>query len=538
MSKAGKRFNLYAEVWPIDLSKNIYIKHLRGVCPENLFESGLRALAHSIEKLAVGTVIARFWGLVDFFSVVDAESLKAGFSVGSLAAYRHHCLSRDGHGDVFSSRLRPLLKDWLQLGCSGVTSELIEEIASWSTKHPERAVAVNTLDPDRGPLTQLEETSLLLLVTAAYERGDIKVGNYCMLRVLFACGRRPLQIVQIKLGDLDDSFIEQEVDGKERRLKTIKIPRLKAKGGLWRTRFRAVPLSDDLWELVMVRRESLITTFDALLGKNGLTLAEEFRSEIYAQLPLFLSWNRVESSIAAIASDLNNAEIKVVSEKILRLAEGPDWHMSSQSVGPIISDESVKLNVVGRTGRNLHLFPRRVRYTYQARLERAGCSDSVIAWNMDHSDLLSLNAYRKNGPEKAAVITKVMALKMEKFTRVFLGQVIDSEAAINEGSYPEKSRIYIDGKEGATCKTLRGCGMVGLPRPCYAGCPHFRPWLDGPHEQFLEIILNERQRDIEAGLPDQVVAANDHLIIGIAQVIRTCEIRRQQIQDEDSRSAN
>lgn len=65
-----------------------------------------------------------------------------------------------------------------------------------------------------------------------------------------------------------------------------------------------------------------------------------------------------------------------------------------------------------------------------------------------------------------------------------------------------------------------------VPISCYT-CPYFKPWVDAPHKELYDFLLNERKRiaDITGDL--KVATALDRTIIAVNEVITKCEIQKR-----------
>jgi len=176
----------------------------------------------------------------------------------------------------------------------------------------------------------------------------------------------------------------------------------------------------------------------------------------------------------------------------------------------------------------LYVNPRRFRYTIGTELVKKGVAATVAAHLLDHSSLDSLKSYQKIIPDHAIPINKAMALGMKPLVQMFRGQPVDRELDAKGGDRPEKTRILYDGQGTATCGIDRQCGLDQIPRCCYT-CNHFQPWLDGPHEPLLEVLLEERQQRSELLGPSEIVGVNDVTIYAVVEVIQRCESRRQEL---------
>lgn len=531
-SKDGQVFNLHADRWQLTAHKSMNVGELRSLSMSPMLrDNAIRTLAHIAAKYSAGTAKANLQLLKKFLSFASKQVQLESLSPILLINYRAHCREKYKNECHISQGVRPILRTWFTLGYDGVPIESIEMLNSWTLKGPERNVAVNRLDTNEGPLMPDENIALASEWLTAFESGALRLEDYVIARLLSVTGRRPEQIVQLKCMDMDDSRQELGEPGQPaRRLLLLHVPRIKGKGGIWRARSRAVPISNDLWNLVATQRATVWTRFNAVLEESGVKFQASELADIQKELPLIPEWKAVESYQQPFSNAVSSHCREEIFKEMLKLAQSDAWHKAAQRVNDVFRRLSRTIHALNRDGRPMRVFPRRMRYTHEFNLELAGCQPSVIAWNMDHSSIESIASYSKNGPDKAREIDKAMALKLVPFIKMFQGRVVDHESNAEGGDHPEDSRIFIDNvTPGATCATKRGCGMTGIPRPCYGGCPHFRPWVDGPHEEFLESLLEERRRDIKFLHPERdraVIEAADSLIWNVVQVIRLCEVRR------------
>lgn len=533
-SKYGQRFNLHAERWALDSRISINVAELRALCSSSeILEGLIRTLGHQAEDMAAGTVKNRCTALKAFLHFAEIDSHKTTISSTVVTNYRSFCLARDGHDFEMGAKIRPFLTQWYNLGYPGISSELIREISDWTLSNPEKGVAVNREDVNDGPLMPSEHVALEAQWLTAFENGALPLRDYVCLRLLSITGRRPIQVASIKLKDLDNSRFEDSKDGElPRRLHLLHIPRAKSRGTGFRARFRSVPLSDDFWNLLMMQRRDVCKKLDALFDSLDISLQPNDLVTFRNEMPLFPMWRAINTCVSELRETITRGQHGYAINALRELVASDAWH-GSQQIGLFMERAMATVDATNRDGGQLHVFPRRFRYTVEFNLERQGCPPPVIAWNLDHSNVQSLASYSKNGPDKARSLSKAMALSLKPYVNMFQGQVVDSEADAVGGDDPAYSRILIDETTGgATCSIKRGCGLAAIPRCCYNGCQHFRPWVDGPHERFLESLLEERERDLQILRPVEdraIIEAADDLILGVVQVIHLCEVRRLEL---------
>ncbi len=108
--------------------------------------------------------------------------------------------------------------------------------------------------------------------------------------------------------------------------------------------------------------------------------------------------------------------------------------------------------------------------------------------------------------------------------------MVDSEKEAKRGN-DLSSRIRTGvGKGVGTCGEHGFCG-ANVPIPCYT-CIHFQPWLDGPHQEVYQDLLDERERVKEITGDIEIAAVLDRSIVAVADVILRCEKRRAELQKQ------
>ena len=90
---------------------------------------------------------------------------------------------------------------------------------------------------------------------------------------------------------------------------------------------------------------------------------------------------------------------------------------------------------------------------------------------------------------------------------------------------PSRRVLADSGGNVGTCGGPRSCTRLA-PLACYT-CSAFRPWLDAPHEELLESLLEERETLLADGVSPQVFGANDATMMAIAEVAERCRQARE-----------
>lgn len=539
----GYAFNFHDDVWQIDSDSSLNVKRLRRSLGPRLVDGCLRTLAHWAAVKAPSTCTLTASCLHDFASFAAPGKRLKSLSAADLTNYRANNVKRDGH-EANLIKLRPFFLSWHDLRYGGSDLNAVEALKSWRLKRPEAGRRVRTMDAKLGPLVPSELHALSSSVLAAYERKLIDHTDLSVALFLIHTGRRPVQVSHLKCLDLDDSRVDDAVatgqSGTPRRLLLIHIPRAKQHGARFREHFRSVELIQSFWAMLVRQRGDVCSIFDDLLIEAGFSLQPSDIEEIHRQLPLIPSWSKIRKSLENSTKLLGEGAHGQALELLRKGAKSKMWHVDSRQIQRILRRAASAGDARSRTGAKLHMTPYRLRYTKGTEAAREGFGREVIAWLLDQSTLDSADIYIDNLPEHALPINKALALStaMTGLARLFRGKLVDSEQDAVAGKDPASSRILFKGKGAATCGGRIQCGLRKLPIPCYT-CDLFQPWLDGPHTQVLELLLEERQDRLDALGSDKIkiIEVADPTIVAVIDVIQRCEVRRLELQSSGDTKA-
>ena len=534
----GYEFALDAPTWRLAKGvRPINVAAVKSKFSDALGDSFLATIAHFAETRSASACRNAVVCMTDFLEHIAPNETVDRVTSEDLINYRGHIAQRDGHESQLARSVRPFLKAWFDLQQPGVGRELVQLMDSWSLTQSPVGVAVESLDPREGPLEPAESAAHIACVMTACEDGLIKHEDMLACLLLSFSARRPKQIAELKLTDLDDTRTEEAnpvaagasvVAGTGRKMLLIHIPRAKRRGGKFRGQFRSVEVTTHVWAAAVQQRGSVINRFDKRLRAGGWELQDADLNEIRGQLPLFPDWPVIGASLEELDKLRGSGQHQQARERLKTLVAGDQWHRDAAGMSFTLRRATGMAGAESRTGEPLHVTGRRLRYTKGTDAARAGLPDEVAAYLMDHSSTESIKIYTKTLPEHAKPINKAMALAMLPLAKVFQGTLVDREGDARGGDNPQASRILYKGNGAATCGAGVRCGLGKLPRPCYT-CPRFQPWLDGPHEAVLEELLGERNLRLSASADMAIVGVNDMTIIAVVEVIQRCEARRQEL---------
>ena len=493
LSRDGYEFDPRAQRWTLNKEVTLDLNRVLALLDPSLRASYCRVLQFYAEHRSPAYCNGIHQGVKKFLKDTGAD----GFSASALRSYRA------GLGRANEWRLgaiRAFFVRWHGQGYPGVSPDAVNFLSSITLKGNEKGGPVLSLDPDRGPFDDQELEAILTSAPQHYERGDVDLAILAFTLLLVHTGRRPGQLSHLRASDLVETSTS---DG--RRASIMRIPRSKQRGCAPRTEFKSFWIVRDVYRVLRAQRDLVIERVEELLG----TLPQSLRSE----LPLFPNWGRVEEirSVKALEEALGNDALHVTIRAIR--AGLRKLHVFSE-----------------RTGRRLHISPRRFRYTLGTRAAREGYGAAVIAELLDHTDLQNVTVYCRDHPNFRQKIDRAVGQQLAPLARAFAGQLVDREADARHGHNPAMRVGTRESKVG-TCASVGFCGAQA--RACYT-CIHFQPWRDAPHGKMLEWFLAERQRVHDAGASDAVVAATDQSIQAVRAVIAACEALKAEIGGPDA----
>lgn len=385
---------------------------------------------------------------------------------------------------------RSFLIKWSELGASGVGDDVVYVLNRLTLKQYPVSVAVATLDPKAGPLTDLEFEAIQAALNNAYARGEIDTERLLLCYLLMALGARPVQLASLKCCDL---IVPEKTDGDY----ILRVPRAKQREQLERGEFKWRKLTRQLGEPLAAHVQTLQIEFaDRLQDTREAPLFPQRKQTDIAGAPGF-EYHPTPLNLSQRAIRIF-AKLRVSSERL----EGP------------ISASAI-----------------RFRRTFATRAAEEGWPLLVIAELMDHADTRNVEVYAGLTSRIRAQFSRKIAMEMAPLAMAFTGRIILCE---DEATRPGPASRIIDLRVDRSGASIGSCGShahCGFARPiaCYAGCYDFEPWLDGPHEAALDYMLARRAHLI-ATSDARIATINDRAILGCAQVILRC---RQILAEED-----
>lgn len=387
-------------------------------------------------------------------------------------------------------RLRVLIGAWEVLSLPGLESDGSEFLRSLTLPYSSKDVAMRTADPNAGPFTDLEFNALADAISRLDEKDLSDKWHKLVILVDIVFGLRPAQLALLHVEDVQ----RREFDGHWRYF--LQIPQVKQKYQPLRTEFRLRAIPADLGPRLWAYANEVRTAFSST-GSEAI--------------PLFPARADVESSGArrarySVAADLSQSVLKVLDRLKVRSPQ---------------------------TGEELRIFMYRFRRTFASRAAAEGWTAAAIAEVLGHNSIRTVLRYIRESPSLGQRIDAATTRELAPLAAAFVGRLIPNESAATRCG--DASSRITDPFNKNVAGAIGSCAESGacdrrVPTACYR-CERFEPWLDAPHEELLQHLLEER-RSLERSATKRVAAVNDLEILAVQSVVDLCRARRNKTVGE------
>lgn len=391
------------------------------------------------------------------------------FSSHSLLEFHDHC--RRNNLTHFN-QLKTFILYWNNLSPGTINKKSIIALQSCATIKPPRPSGSNVRSDNEseGWLTDEEYHSIVDTIWFDYETGINSLWNTTASLLCAQYGRRPIQLAHLKIKDLrQQSKTEQYIEfpgAKDRNSEGFRL-----------SKFEIHPIGDHLWQMCQRLAQESINEFEKHLGPLSYNLKRE--------LPLFYPRSQLTKRLHMI-NDIHKNELDRCSSRFL--------HTRAKRMSTVLRRSTGTRVWSSRTNDYLEEYAYRFRYTRARQLARLGVSKKTLGYWLGHEHSKSLDAYYDDPAERARVLDDGISNIMSPLAQAFRGRSIRNKSEATRAS-DESSVIELDGNDDYA---VGNCGSSGfctasVPIPCYR-CTKFEPWLDGPHEEVLQRLL-ERQNE-------------------------------------------
>ncbi len=398
--------------------------------------------------------------------------------------------------------------------CESLEHRPSDSLVSAYKKLPRKVRVTNDpilrLDPDKGPLNQVEQNSLHEWLHEQFCHNNLDAEQYLYVRLLMVYGQRGCQIRMMVFGD----FIPNK-KGHKIRIHWAKQRHVDATG--FREKSEVFNLDDDLYEIVQLYKRIIL---------------EQLKNEY----PTQVDWDRAIKNVPLfrrrlIGKDIASARIHVptlVEDDDLRALEsGPQARFHAPSGSTILWLERMEsmpgFPISLRTHQPLKITKvHRFKHTLGTDLSNEGLDEWSIARALMHSNTRTVRKYRQVSAELMAQIDKKMNDHLALVVNAFNGTIISDRASAKNGS-----RAECQIEDLAVCGSDALCHL-DAPFSCYP-CSKFQPLLNADHVASLKRMERRREQTIDIDKTTGVLW--DRAILACRKVILDCKTIRESSND-------
>ena len=242
----GYDFNINETIWILDKNTTVNLSWIHKYLQGPTLEGCLQTLSYYASNLS-GKHTSN---VAMLFQHMLRETGAKEISDTVLINYR---ASLSKTTEWYLGTIRGFLRRWYQLGCFGISEEIITLLDGWTIKGNRKGDAVKRKDPTHGPLTDIELQAFNEGVVKAYELDQIKTSELAISLVMSNTGRRPIQISHLRVVDV--------LCGKNNKgepFYVLNVPRGKHGEG-FRTEFKPFAITHELWSILSAQAKNAVT---------------------------------------------------------------------------------------------------------------------------------------------------------------------------------------------------------------------------------------------------------------------------------------
>lgn len=377
------------------------------------------------------------------------------------------------------------------LGVEGFDDDVAAELDEMVIGNNPIGQAVLSNDPQSGPIPPREMDALLVKLRDATERCLIPTTHLAVtwLFICFGCNSKNLRLIH----ESDCSVVDVP-DGDP--VYQVQVPRIKKRTRGERDQFRTrqVPTA------VGVVLDQLVTDN----RQQGL-----YRDGIDRQR---FEWPLFRTPCAR--EDLLDGAF-----------DASAFRVEANWPGMILKEVAELLDLRASDGSRLRLTPRRLRYTFAARLVADGAAPRDVADALDHSSLHYVMVYFNARLDAVEQIDKAVDSFLSPVADAFMGRIALDEVDASGTGRPLRRISHVSPTMNAM-RAVGSCGELGdcekhAPTACY-DCRVFIPFVDADHQAVLDDLLLQRERRLANGDDPRWTQINDRAIANTKAIIRRC----------------
>lgn len=373
---AGKTIFYASSVWSIDKTCTLDLNKLK---KNEIYRDKIKAtFAYCAMNYSSSYVRKMYFSLLHYEKEVRKDSIT--FSLSEISNYFS---KPDFDNYTHLETMKYFLKKFDFIFPSVLSEKAIEFIDNVKIKKPDQMKSVKTHDYKNGPFNKQQMKEIIKVSAMCYENQELSLLDYMILTLLAYSGRRPIQMVQLRIKDLI-SFNERYF---------VNFPRVKQRRK-YRTEFSKVEIPESLYIHLLFLSQQTSGIIMEMLNVN-------LKEEQIKNLPLFINITPFKRGDFNMTNYLNE-----------------DHCMVSKHIGNRLI--SVFLKLSKRSNVNFgSINARRFRYTLGTKAAERGFSSSAIAKALDHTTTRSVMAYVHNSVNNGVKLNKEMNSSMLSLAGLF-----------------------------------------------------------------------------------------------------------------------
>ncbi len=508
-SKANYEFDVYDDLWQLDANKSLNFELLAPLNLDPKFEMNFKqVLADYASEFSSSYAYNIFMFSRLLFANGVSDAIREEHIINYKATLTKSTEYKLGY-------IRAFLLDWHDKEIKGVDKQTVELLNSLTLSGNEKGKAVALGCPFSGAYSFEEQAAFINWYVNAFTDKLISLADYAFIMALQKTGARPVQLTQLYFGDL----ITRVEDGVEHF--DLQLPNAKKRDEHFRGSFQAKKDTD----------EDLILVLTAQANQSINTVEKQFDIKLTSgqkkQIPIFLNTREVAN--LATFEEFENLQKRTPDLLCLRMKGAtPSVSDIIRRLSHLCPLKTTRIRLDDGFG-DLHISPRRFRYTYATNMAMLGASDYAIAEELGHSDTQQVKVYTEFTEEMADRIDEALASDLTPLAQAFSGTLIDSEKDAIRANDPRSRINNNDGNPVGNCGNFGFCANGTIH--CYT-CNKFQPWLNAPHTEVLKSVILERDRKRDMGASEFVLQGHNRSIDAIKVVIQNCNARKQELEKE------
>lgn len=373
---SGKTISYASSVWVIDKDFTLDLNRLK---KNEIHRDKIKAtFAYCSMNYSSSYVRKMFFSLLHYEREVRTDSIT--FSLNEVSSY----FSRpDFDNYTHLETMKYFLEKFDFIYPSLLCEKTIEFLNRVKIKKPDKMKNIKTHDYKNGPFNNQQMKEIIKVSAMCYENEELSLLDYMILTLLAYSGRRPIQIVQLRIKDLI-SFNEKYF---------VNFPRVKQRGK-HRTEFSKVEIPESLYIHLDFLSQQTSKIIMEMLNVN-------LKEEQIKNLPLFINITPFRQGGFNMTNYLNE-----------------DHCMVSKHIGNRLISVFIKLSKRSKVNFG-SINARRFRYTLGTKAAERGFSSSAIAKALDHTTTRSVMAYVHNSVNNGVKVNKEMNSSMLSLAGLF-----------------------------------------------------------------------------------------------------------------------